>query len=1064
MPSHLLHLVADDDLGPALWAREQRERGTRPVDDMSVLAAEAPPELVEALSALPATPRHRVRLPGRGDAEGRRVPAVPLDDVQLLALVEGTAAVLHRRFEEAALDTVAELVGGGTPAKLGERLAAMPDLLGATILDLEAQRLVAERHLRVVALERFGRALLAWHAPGEDRPPLLHALVDARARRAFAAHLERTDRAVLAGARATDPSGVLAALSGDHAVRADVPARRRIAAAFERHLASARVGVTLSSSDSDLVVRLFEPPLGTAWPLQTCLREADGTVHPIADLRAVGDLTAAGAAEASAAIMRLAPTVRAASVDETGVDWLLTTAEASAFLAYDTPALEEAGVTVLLPRDWTKQRTTLRPQEADEEEGEKKRASGVGLGAMASFRWRVAVGDVELTEEEIEEIREAQTELVRLRGQWVRLDATTLRAAERFLDAFAARTRSRRAAVGEDGRERPIRADERRDPRRGAPGTAAGALAGGPVVPPPAEIRGEVPWAEMFSMLLSGDSAGMDLGAATRLAGAAGLGRLMPGASGAVPHPQPTTLQAQLRPYQLDGLNWMWALHRMGLGGILADDMGLGKTMQVLALLCREREGVAAYRAAAGPDGTGGLLVEEAVPAPASGSPGPTLLVCPMSVVGAWQREAARFAPHLAVHVHHGGDRLRDESFAAGAADIDLVITTYSLLARDLPLLTGVDWHRIVYDEAQHLKNPGTQVSRAAGLLTAPHRLALTGTPVENRLADLHALMEVVSPGLLGSASSFRQHIADPIEDEGDESAISRLKFVTSPFVLRRVKTDRSIIEDLPEKTELTRVVNLTPEQAGLYEALVAELMTDIDQVEEKKRRSLVVSTLTRLKQVCNHPAHYLGDGSALLRDGEHRSGKLELVDDLLATAFADGEKALVFTQFTTFGHLLVPYWEERFAEFGIEVPFLHGGVPKPERDAMVARFQERADEPGVMLLSLRAGGTGLTLTAANHVVHLDRWWNPAVENQATDRAFRIGQRRDVTVHKLVSAGTVEERIDQVLQDKQMLADMTVAPGEEWLADLSDESLRGLLALDDDAVPEREAPRRGGRR
>ena len=384
------------------------------------------------------------------------------------------------------------------------------------------------------------------------------------------------------------------------------------------------------------------------------------------------------------------------------------------------------------------------------------------------------------------------------------------------------------------------------------------------------------------------------------------------------------------------------------------------------------------------------------------------------------------------------------------AGEKDLVITTYSLLARDLPLLSAVPWHRLVFDEAQHVKTPATQVTRAARSLQAPHRLALTGTPVENRLADLHSLMEVVNPGLLGSAKSFQERVATPIEEEGDGGAISRLKLVTGPFIQRRLKTDRTIIRDLPEKIELSRVVNLTAEQAGLYEAIVDELMVQIDGAEENQRRTLVVSAITRLKQVCNHPAHYLGDGSPLLREGEHRSGKLELVDDLLQTAFEEGQKALLFTQFTTFGHLLVPYWQEKFAEFGIDIPFLHGGVSKRDRDQMVSEFQQHRDRPGLMLLSLRAGGTGLTLTAANHVVHLDRWWNPAVENQATDRAFRIGQRRDVTAHKLVSAGTVEEKIDTVLEDKQALADLTISPGGDWLAALDDDRLLDLLSLDEE--------------
>ena len=1073
MASRRLHLVIDPDLGPALWVREQTGPGrSRASQDLAELREQAPAPLAGALATAPDQLRHRVRLFGQGSGAVRRVPALPLPGPELISLIEAVSELLEDRFGEGALDQIAQLVADGAGARLpaaagsahpatesGE-LAAMPDLLAATLLDLDAQRLVADRRLRVVAIERFGRPALEWRAPERDRPELLHALVDARARADFAAHLETSTPPVT-----DDRFGVLPALASQAAPEADLPSQRAITAAFDAYLESGRIGVKLSSTDSDLVVRLFEPPVGTAWPLQTCLREADGTIHPVADLRAVGDLTAAGAAEASAAVMRLAATVRAAAVDDTGVDWLLTTAEASTFLAHDTPALEDEGVTVLLPRDWTKQRTTLRPQEAEgEQAASAKTSAGVGLGSMASFRWRVAVGDTELTEEEMQIIREAQTELVQLRGQWVRLDSTTLRAAERFLDAFTARTLEDRASAreGRTGAAPAPRAADGRPPSRPAPGAGAGEV-GYPEGARPAEVSGYAPWAEMFSLILSPDAADIDFGVAALTAGGTnGLARLMPGGSGAYPHPQPDSLQATLRPYQLEGLNWLWALDRQGLGGILADDMGLGKTMQVLALLCREREGTH-------PSGRGRTASEDPTAlegptaldvfdrelvdldppvGPAGPAPvGPTLLVCPMSVVGAWQREAAKFAPHLAVHVHHGGDRLRDESFAAGAADLDLVITTYSLLARDLPVLSAVDWHRIVHDEAQHLKTPGTQVTRAARALPAPHRLALTGTPVENKLADLHALMEVVNPGLLGSTANFRERVAGPIESEGDSGALTRLKFVTAPFILRRVKTDRSIIADLPDKTELTRVVNLSPEQAGLYQALVDELMTSLEQAKEKERRTLVVSTLTRLKQVCNHPAHYLGDGSPLLREDQHRSGKLELVDDLLETAFAEGQKALLFTQFTIFGHLLVPYWAEKF---GLEVPFLHGGVSKRERDAMVAGFQSRPDEPGLMLLSLRAGGTGLTLTAANHVVHLDRWWNPAVENQATDRAFRIGQRRDVSVHKLVSAGTVEERIDALLIEKQHLSDLTIAPGEDWLADLDDADLHQLLSLDED--------------
>ena len=1129
-----LQLVVDADLGPALWVREQTApRRSRAVDDLSDLLAQAPEALATALGYTTGERtrlRHRVRLIGRDGEDARRVPALPLDGAGLLAMVAASRGLLEARFGDRMLEQVSDLLEQERAVMLGAGVAAMPDLLAACVLDLRAEQVVAERQLQVEVVEEPDGPHLRWRPLENEGPEPMGALVDARARAAFAAQVGGAEPAGSGSAAATAASSsaapatpgdsardpVLAALTTDAPLAVDLPEQRRIVRAFDAMLRTGCTGVKLAEADAELVVRLHEPPLGTAWPLQTCLRESDGTVHPVADLRAVGDVTAAGAAEASAAVLRLAPTVRGAAVDDTGVDWLLTTAEASVFLTQDTPALEAAGMTVLLPRDWTKQRTTLRPQ-AEQEDGSadgRKRAPGAGLAAMASFRWKVAVGDVELTDEEIDEIREAQSELVKLRGQWVRLDASTLRAAEKFLDAFTARTRvsrraaaepgvpaptdasgphapattvhattrpdaasrSQKSAVGRDkstispGRSGVSRSGSTVDAGRG-PDQGRGTPPGAPaesafdvdphLQPAPALVSGEMTWAQLFSRLLSDDADGLavdpgELGAnALGTSAAAPLLRLMPGGPGAEPAPHPSALRATLRPYQQAGLDWMWTLHRLRLGGILADDMGLGKTMQVLALLCRERElgadGTVATRASvegASSAATCAATTPSAGPSaesgPAPASVGPTLLVCPMSVVGAWQREAARWAPHLSVTVHHGGDRIRDESFAPGAADTDLVLTTYSLLARDLRILSAVDWHRVVFDEAQHLKNPGTQVTRAARALPAMHRLALTGTPVENRLADLHALMEAVNPGMLGAASAFRERIATPIEQDGDPGALARLKLVTSPFILRRVKTDRTIIADLPEKTELRRIVNLTPEQAGLYEAIVDELMVQIDGADEKQRRTLVVSALTRLKQVCNHPAHYLGDGSALLRGGEHRSGKLELVDDLLGEVFEAGRKALVFTQFTAFGHLLVPHWRERF---GIEVPFLHGGLAKRDRDAMVERFQGTPDEPGVMLLSLRAGGTGLTLTAASEVVHVDRWWNPAVENQATDRAFRIGQRRDVAVHKLVSAGTVEEKIDDVLTRKQELAELTIAPGEDWLADLDDAGLRDLLTL-----------------
>ncbi|MET7420730.1 DEAD/DEAH box helicase [Dactylosporangium sp. NPDC005555] len=479
----------------------------------------------------------------------------------------------------------------------------------------------------------------------------------------------------------------------------------------------------------------------------------------------------------------------------------------------------------------------------------------------------------------------------------------------------------------------------------------------------------------------------------------------------------PPAFNGSLRPYQLRGLSWLSFLESAGLGGILADDMGLGKTVQLLALLARD-------------------------------APGPTLLVCPMSLVGNWQREAAKFAPGLRVHVHHGAERARGADFRAAVAASDVVITTYSIAARDATALKSLSWHRLVLDEAQAVKNAATKQATAVRGLPARHRIAVTGTPVENRLADLWSIMDFANPGLLGSATKFRERFAEPVERRGDAEAAARLRRITQPFVLRRLKTDRSIISDLPEKLEMEVLCNLTREQASLYQAVVDEMLGKIERSEGVARRGLVLATMTRLKQICNHPAHAMRDGSRLAG----RSGKLLRLEEILDEVLAAGERALVFTQYAEFGGMLRAHLSARL---GREVAYLHGGLDKPARDALVARFQAAApSSPPVFVLSLKAGGTGLTLTAANHVVHVDRWWNPAVEDQATDRAFRIGQRRAVQVRKFVTAGTVEEKIAAMINEKRGLAAKIVGTGEQWLTELSTSELRSLLALEAGAVVE----------
>jgi len=477
----------------------------------------------------------------------------------------------------------------------------------------------------------------------------------------------------------------------------------------------------------------------------------------------------------------------------------------------------------------------------------------------------------------------------------------------------------------------------------------------------------------------------------------------------------PAGLTATLRPYQHRGLSWLVFLDRLGLGACLADDMGLGKTVQLLALEVYARQ-------------------HERRP--------PTLLVCPVSVVGNWQREAARFAPGLRVHVHHGADR----STAGLGQGHDLVITTYAVVARDVEALAGVGWDRVVLDEAQNVKNSATRQSRAVRALPARHRVALTGTPVENRLAELWSIMDFVNPGVLGTAGTFRARFAVPVERHRDEDAAVRLRRITGPFVLRRLKTDPRIAADLPDKIEVKQLCTLTAEQASLYRAVVDDMVARIAEAGGVQRKGLVLATISRLKQVCNHPAQLLGDGSRVAG----RSGKVARLEEVLDEALADGDKALCFTQFTEFGALVVPYLAARF---DTEVLFLHGGTPQKARDGMVRRFQAEGG-PSIFVLSLKAGGTGLNLTAANHVIHLDRWWNPAVEDQATDRAFRIGQRDHVQVRKFVCVGTVEERIDRMIEEKRGLAQLVVGAGEDWLTELSTDELRELFALSGEAVGE----------
>ncbi|MDQ3764287.1 MAG: DEAD/DEAH box helicase, partial [Actinomycetota bacterium] len=448
--------------------------------------------------------------------------------------------------------------------------------------------------------------------------------------------------------------------------------------------------------------------------------------------------------------------------------------------------------------------------------------------------------------------------------------------------------------------------------------------------------------------------------------------------------------------------------------------MGVGKTVQLLAMEYLQRHQ---------DPGTG-----------------PTLLLCPMSLVGNWQREAARFAPDLRVYPHHGSARLHGDVLRRRLEDTDLVVTTYATATRDIDELAEYRWNRVVLDEAQAVKNSLSRGAKAVRRLEARHRIALTGTPVENRLAELWAIMDFLNPGLLGSSELFRTRYAIPVERYGQTEPAERLRAITRPYVLRRLKTDPAIIDDLPEKIEIKQYCQLTTEQASLYQSIVDDMLEKIENTQGIERRGNVLAAMAKLKQVCNHPAQLLHDRSPI----GTRSGKVIRLEEILEEILAEGDRVLCFTQFTEFAEMLVPHLAARF---GQDVLYLHGGTPRKRRDEMVARFQSE-DGPSIFLLSLKAGGTGLNLTAANHVVHLDRWWNPAVENQATDRAFRIGQKRTVQVRKFICTGTLEEKIDDMIEEKKVLADLVVSDGEGWLTELSTHDLREVFALSAGAVGE----------
>ncbi|WP_461479676.1 DEAD/DEAH box helicase [Paenibacillus sp. PvR148] len=662
----------------------------------------------------------------------------------------------------------------------------------------------------------------------------------------------------------------------------------------------------------------------------------------------------------------------------------LTPDEAWELLVKGSLRLIESGYSVFLP-DWWERIRKWRPRL----KAKIKSSVGAGpqpmfgLGQLMQFDWKIALGDIELTEEEFRELLEQNRRLVQIHGQWVQLDPVHLAQLQSVMHQVQKNQGLSLRDVLELHLLGTSEGEEDKDFHR--------------------SLKMEVELNDQLQELV----------------------KLLNHAKRPPLTEPPDSFRGTLRPYQVEGISWLMFLRECGLGGCLADDMGLGKTIQMITYL---------------------LLLREKHLTEGTADPSPSLLICPTSVLGNWQKELQRFAPDLRVHLHYGPGRAKGETFAESCRDCDLVLTTYTLAHLDETELASMHWESICLDEAQNIKNAYTKQAASIRKLTGRHRIALTGTPIENRLTELWSIFDFLNPGYLGTLRDFTQRYVGAIERTQDPELIAKVQRLIRPFLLRRLKKDPSIQLDLPEKYEYKTYISLTTEQATLYETYIRDMFERIDTMSPMERRGMILAALTKLKQICNHPALLTKESPQSPWRG--RSNKVERLLEMVQELRQEGDKCLIFTQFVESGLLLQRVFGE---ELGGKIPFLHGGSSKAERDRMIETFQNEAQtdttDSGIFLLSLKAGGTGLNLTAANHVFHFDRWWNPAVENQATDRAFRIGQTRHVQVHKFVTLGTLEERIDEMIDKKMGLSQQIVGSGEQWITELSTDDLKDLFSL-----------------
>lgn len=614
------------------------------------------------------------------------------------------------------------------------------------------------------------------------------------------------------------------------------------------------------------------------------------------------------------------------------------------------PRMQLLGISLLLPKSL---RHWVRPSAGGRLRAKAKVTASnafMRLDDMLTFDWQIALGDEMVGVKEFQKLVNNSTGLVKIKDQYVLIDANDLTKLYKQLETPPELTGSDllRAALSEEYK-------------------------GGRLGIPP-DVR------EIIRQFTDSQA-----------------------------QPLPDSLNASLRPYQQRGYDWLIKNTALGMGSLLADDMGLGKTLQIIALLLKFKQ-------------EGRFKKQKG------------LVVLPTTLLTNWQKEIARFAPDLRPHVYHGSGRKLPNDAA-----YDLLLTTYGVVRSDLESLKKTTWAVVIIDEAQNIKNADTEQTKAVKALKAPIRIALSGTPVENRLSEFWSIMDFVNKGYLGGLSKFNEEFGKPIQQERDRQKLDQFRRVTSPFLLRRVKTDKTIIGDLPDKIENNQYCSLTTDQAALYQGVVEESMRAIEEKDGIARRGLVLKLMTALKQIGNHPRQYLKEGDST----PSLSGKATLLLNLLETIYANHEKVLIFTQYREMGELLQQFIQQAF---GQQPLFLHGGNSRSERDQMVEQFQKNRSDH-TFILSLKAGGTGLNLTQANHVIHYDLWWNPAVEAQATDRAFRIGQTKNVLVYRLMNQGTLEEKIDAMIRSKKELADLSVKTGETWLGDLNDDELKELVSL-----------------